>query len=248
MSLKGIPTPSSFASTPPPLFPNQVKDKKAQSHVDKIKEIFSQVKINTPLLDAIQQMPLYARFLKYLCTTKRATNVPKRAFLTSNVSSIILNQVPLKCQNMGCPTISIVVGNHTIHRALLDLGDSVNLLSFTVYERLGPGELKSTKMVLQLTDCSSRLPRGMVEDVLIKLGKFIYPVDFVVLETKVVVSPKNKISVILGPSFLANYNALINCKDGKMKLTFGNMTMEVNVFDLQKQTMGFDDIEHSTLH
>ena len=143
-------------------------------------------------------MPPYARFLKDLCTIKRATNVPKRAFLTSNVSSIISNQVSLKCKDPSCPTISIVVGNHIIHRALLDLGTSVNFLSFTVYERLGRGEFKSTKMVLQLADRSTRLPRGLIEDVLVKVGDFIYPVDFVVLKTEVVVSPENEIPIILG--------------------------------------------------
>ena len=159
--------------------------------------------------------------------------------MTSNVSSIISNQVPLKCKDPGCPTISIVVGNHIIHRALLDLGASVNLLPFTVYERLGLGELKSTKMVLQLAERSTRLPRGLIEDVLVKIGDFIYPVDFVVLETEVVVNPENEIPVILGQPFLATSNALINCKDGKMKLTFGNMTVEVNVFNLQKQPIGW---------
>jgi len=130
---KSIPTSSPCVSAPPPPFFNQLKGKKLQTHVDKIREVFSQVKINIPILDAIQQMPPYAHFLKDLCTTKRATNVPKRAFLTFNVSSIISNQVPLKCKDPGCPTISIVVGNHTIHRALLDLGPSFNLLPFTVY-------------------------------------------------------------------------------------------------------------------
>ena len=135
------------------------------------------------------------------------------------------------------PTISIIVGNHTIHRALLDLGASVNLLPFTVYEMLGLWELKSTKMMLQLADRSIKLPRGLVEDVLVRVGEFIYPVDFVVLETEIVVSPENEIPIIFGRLFLATCNALINCKDGKMKLTFGNMTMEVNVFNLQKQPM-----------
>ena len=142
-------------------------------------------------------MPPYGHFLKDLCTTKRATNVPKRAFLTSNVSSIISNQVPLKCKDPGYPTISIVVGNHTIHRALLDLGASVNLLPFTVYERLGLGELKSIKIVLQLSDRSIRLPKGLIEDVLVKVGDFIYPVDFAVLETEVVVNPEMKFQLSL---------------------------------------------------
>jgi len=103
-------------------------------------------------------------------------------------------------------------------------------------------------MVLQLADRSTRLPRELIEDVLVKVGDFICRVDFVVLETEVVVSPENEISVLLGRPFLATCNALINCRDDKMKLTFGNMAMEVNVFNLQKQPMGFDDMEYSTLH
>jgi len=66
MPSTGIPTLSPCVSAPPHPFSNQLKGKKSQTHVDKIREIFSQVKINIPLLDGIQQMPLYARFLKDL--------------------------------------------------------------------------------------------------------------------------------------------------------------------------------------
>jgi len=88
----------------------------------------------------------------------------------------------------------------------------------------------------------------MVKDVIIKVGEFIYPVDLGVLKTEMALSPKNVILVILGRPFLATCNALIDCEDDKMKLTFGNMTMEVNVFNIQKQPMEFDDIEYSTAH
>jgi len=70
MPLTGIPIPSPCVSAPPPSFPNRLKGKKSQTHVDKIREIFSQVKMNIPLLDAIRQMPPYARFLKDLCSHK----------------------------------------------------------------------------------------------------------------------------------------------------------------------------------
>ena len=73
---------------PLPPFPHRLK-KKGQAHVENMRETFSQGKINIPLLDAIQQMPPYARFLKDLCTTKSATNVPRKAFLASNTSSIL---------------------------------------------------------------------------------------------------------------------------------------------------------------
>jgi len=100
------------------------------------------------------------------------------------------------------------------------------------YERLGLGEIKSTKMFLQLTNHSTRLFRGMVEDVLIKVRKFIFLVDFVILETEVVMNPKNEIPVILGRPFFATSNALINYRDRKMKFTFRNMTKQLDVFNL----------------
>ena len=134
---------------PLPPCPHRLK-KKDQVHVEKMRETLSQVKVNIPLLDAIQQMPPYARFLKDLCTTKRATNVPRKTFLASSASAsaILSHQIPVKYKNPGCSTISIVIRDHLIHRALLDLGARVNLIPFTEYERLGLGDLKPTKMVI----------------------------------------------------------------------------------------------------
>jgi len=80
-----------------------------------------------------------------------------------------------------------------------------------MYKRLGLEELKPTKMVLQLADHSTRLPRGMVEDILIKVGEFIFLIDFIVLQIEVEMSPEKEIPVILGRSFLATSNALTNC-------------------------------------
>jgi len=95
--------------TPLPSFPHRLK-KKDQASVDKIRETFSQVKISIPLLDAIQ-MPPYARFLKDLCTTKRATSVPKKSFFAASASSIIFYQIPMKYKDPRCPTNSIVTGD-----------------------------------------------------------------------------------------------------------------------------------------
>ena len=134
----------------------------------------------------------------------------RKPFLTSQVSSILSNQIPVKYKDPGCPTISCVIGDTFVEKALLDLGASVNLLPFSVYQALGLGELKKTNMTLQLADRSIKMPNGIVEDVLIKVGDFVFPVDFVVLETQPVSNPKNQIPIILGRPFLATSNALIN--------------------------------------
>ena len=76
----------------------------------------------------------------------------------------------------------------------------------------------------------------MVEDILIKVGNFIFPVDFIILETEPILNPKGHIPVILGRPFLATANAEINCRNGLMKLSFGNMTIELNIFNLEQES------------
>ena len=87
-----------------------------------------------------------------------------------------------------------------------------------------------------------RVPKGVVEDVLIKVSNFIYPVDFVILETEPVINPKGHIPVILGRSFLVTTNALINYRNGLMKLSFGNMTIDLNIFNLEKKRNQFVNV------
>jgi len=198
------------------------------------------------LLDAIKHVPSYAKFLKDLCTVKRKLNVKKKAFLAEQVSAILQNNNALKYKDPGCPTISCFIGEHKIERALLDLGASVNLLPYSVFQSLNLGELKSTSVTLLLADRSVKVPRGIVEDVLVQVDKFIYLVDFIVLDTQPV-EACNSFPVILGLPFLATSNALINCRNGLMKLSFGNMTLEMNIFNICKQPGDDNDLQEVDL-
>ena len=168
---------------------------------------------------------------------KRGLNVEKKAFLTKQVSSIIQCKTPVKYKDLGCPTISVNIGGICVEKALLDLRASVNLLPYSVYKQLGLGELKPTSITLSLADRSIKIPKGTVEDVLIQVDKFYYPVDFVVLNTEPVAVGANYVPIILGRPFLATSNAIINCRNGVMQLTFGNMTLELNIFHLSKKHM-----------
>ena len=93
-------------------------------------------------------MPQHTRIVKDLCTTKRATSVAKKTFLSSNASSILCHYIPVKYNDPGYATIFIVIRDQLIHRALRDLGANVNLIPFNEYKRLGLGELKPTKLVI----------------------------------------------------------------------------------------------------
>ena len=152
----------------------------------------------------------------------------------------------MKYKDPGSPTISVNIGGICIDKALLDLGASVNLLPYSVYKQLGLGELKPTNITLSLADRSVKIPKGIVEDVLVKVDKFYYPVDFVVLDTEPMAEGINQVPIILGRPFLATSNAIINCRNGVMQLTFGNMTLELNILHLSNKDNPAKDGEYKS--
>ena len=202
--------------------------------------------MNTLLLDMIKQVPTYAKFLKDLCTVKKGLGINKKAFLIEQVSSIIKCKTLLKYKDPGSPTISVNIGGTYIDKALLDLGASINLLPYTMYKQLHLGELKPTNITLSLADRLVKIPKGIVEDVLVKVDSFYYPVDFMVLDTEPMVESTHQVPIILGRPFLATANAIINCRNGIMQLTFGNMTLELNIFHLSNKDKPAEDKEHKS--
>jgi hypothetical protein len=203
-------------------------------------KVFKQVKINIPLLDAIQQVPAYAKFLKDLCTQKRKSrnHIPKKVLLTEHVSSLIQHNTPPKFKDPEAPTISCIIGQKEIDKALLDLGAGENLLPYSVHQQLGLGELKPTIVIRQLADRSIKKPRGIIEDVIIKVDKFFFLVNFIVLDTEPAPHLERLILVILGRPFLAMANACINCRTGVMEISFGNMKVRLNIFNAFQHAPG----------
>ena len=153
------------------------------------------------------------------------------------MSAIIECKTLIKYKDPGCPTISVNIGGFSVEKELLDFGDSVNLLPYSLYKLLGLGELKPTSITLSLADWYIKIPKGTIEDVLIQVDRFYYPVDFIVLDIEPVAVGTNHVPIILGRPLLATSNAIINYQNGVMQLRFGNMTLEHNIFRLSKRHM-----------
>jgi len=224
-------------------YPHRLQDNRKNKHFEGILEVFKNVQINIPLLDAIKQIPSYSKFLKDLTTLKRKTSVPREAVMAAQASGLIQQTIVPKYKDPGCPTISIRIGDTMVDKCLLDLGASVNLLPYSVYKQLGLGELKPTDITLSLADRSVKVPKGIVEDVIVKVNEFYFPADFVVLDTKPVMNPGYHIPVILGRPFFATSDAVIRCRNGVMTLAFGNKKLKLNVFNNGFQYLEMDDEE-----
>ena len=185
----------------PPPFPQALRGKKGVNNPIENFEVPKEVKVIIPFLDMIKQVLAYAKFLKDLCTVKKGLNVNKTTFLRKQVSSIIQFKTPMKYKDPGSPTFSVNNGGTFVERALLDLGASVNLLPYSVYKQLGLGELKPISITLSLAARSVKLPKGIVEDVLVKVDKFCYPMDFIVLDTEPMATRANYVPIILGSHY-----------------------------------------------
>ena len=221
-------------------FPSRLQMQSKDKYLTEISSIFAKCQVNIPLLEVIKQVPRYAKFLKDLCTQKRTLKVRKKLFLAENVSAIVQNNVR-KLKDPGAPYITCTIGT-TIHdRCLLDLGSSVNILPYHIYTKMGLGTIKPTTVTLQLADRSIKIPRGQVEDVIIRVKDFYYPVDFIVLD--IPISSSSLIpQIILGRPFLATCNAQIGCREGNLKISFGDMSKELNIFHPYKSEPEVEDV------
>ncbi|XP_073120822.1 uncharacterized protein [Henckelia pumila] len=159
-----------------------LKKAKLDSQLAKFLEVFKKLNINISFADALMQMPSYAKFLKEILSNKRKLEEHAMISLTENCSALVQNKIPPKQKDPGSFSIPCVINDVQFHKSLCDLGASINLMSYSVFRKLSLGEPKSTRMSLQLADRSIKYPRGIIEDVLVKVDKFIFSMDFVVLD------------------------------------------------------------------
>ncbi|XP_071714063.1 uncharacterized protein [Rutidosis leptorrhynchoides] len=164
----------------------------------------------------------FKQFLKDLCVQKRKLNasLPKKVKLTEKVSAVISGSLPPKFQDLGTPLISVTVGNVNVKKVLLDLGASINILPSSFVDRYKLGTLKQTNILIQLADQSMRTPRGMLENVIVKVEDFYNPVDFIVMDIETNFRETQPM-IILGRLFFATIDALVNCRTGVMDISFG---------------------------
>ena len=150
--------------------------------------------------------------------------------LTKEVSAVLLRKLPPKLKDPWSFTIPCRIGDHDCERSLLDLGAGVNLMPYTVYEMLGLRELQPTSITLQLVDRSIKRPKGILEDVLVKVGKFILRADFIVLDMEEGSMP-SPLPIILGRPFMRTDNMKICVKKGTVSMKVNGEKIVFKVFE-----------------
>ncbi|XP_060200484.1 uncharacterized protein LOC132628736 [Lycium barbarum] len=189
-----------------------------------------EVHINIPLVEFLQEVPRYAKYIKDVVANKRRWTEFETVALTDECSSKVRSKIPPKLKDPGSFTISITIGNIEVGLALCDLGASINIMPTSVFRTLGFGKPRPTTITLQLADRSLAYPDSIIEDVFVKVGPFILSVDFVILYYEA----DKSVLLIMERGFLATVDAVIRVKNGKMSMTVDGQERTFDVFKATK--------------
>jgi hypothetical protein len=199
---------------PPIPYPQRLVKPKNPGQFEKFIEMLKKLHIDIPFIEAITQIPSYTKFLKDILSNKR--KLEDSGIVACN--AISENKLVPKLEDPGNFSIPCVVGKYVIDKALCDLGSCVSLMPLSLYKSLGLGDLKPTKMSLQLADRSIKYAVGIVENVPVGIGHLYIPTDFVVMDIK----EDADIPILLGRPFLATSGAIIDVKRGKITFEVGD--------------------------
>jgi len=212
-------------------YPHLAKKKKEEEgQFKKFMELFSQLHVNIPFSQALDQMPVYAKFMKELLTGRRRPKDDENIVLSENCSAILQKKLPPKLKDPGAFTIPCTIVKVDVGKALCDLGASINLMPLSMMKKLNCGEPKPTRMTLTLADRSISYPFGVLEDVLVKVNDLVFPATFVILD----MAEDEDMPVLLGRPFLATGRALIDVERGELMLRFQDDQVSFNIFEAMK--------------
>ncbi|XP_052178776.1 uncharacterized protein LOC127792350 [Diospyros lotus] len=218
---------------PVPLFPQALSKSRKDEQNKDLYETFSRCKVIISLLDAMKQVPRYAKFPKEFCTIKRKQKLKRyeKVRVWENVSAIIQRKLHAKCKDLGMFTIPCMIGNTSFEKVMLNLGASINVIPYSIYASLKLGPLNKTGVVIQLADKSNSYPKGVVEDVLVQVNELVFPADFYVLDME---NDDQTTPIFLGRPFLKTSKTKIDVHSGILTMEFDGEIVKFNIYDAMK--------------
>ncbi|XP_016177911.1 uncharacterized protein LOC107620231 [Arachis ipaensis] len=207
-------------------YPQRLKGSTKEKKYSRFLDIFKSLHINISFIEALQQMPLYIKFMKELLSRKSPLKGGQTVVMTKECCALIQRDLPTKKKDPGSFHIPCTIGDMMIDRGFCDLGESINLMPLSLMKKLQINELKPTKIVLQLADKSCKQALGVIENVLVKLGKYFLPTDFVILDME----ENHLYPIILGRPFLATARALIYVEREKLMLRIHDEQLVFHIF------------------
>ncbi|XP_015970328.1 uncharacterized protein LOC107493792 [Arachis duranensis] len=214
-------------------FPSMVKKAKKTLEFDmNMLQVFKKVEVTIPLLDAIQQIPKYTKFLKDLCTHKDRIGELETLSLGSSISSL-MEPIPKKYGDPGPCLVSCCIGGHTFHDCMCDLGACVSILPLSTFVRLNLAPLKRSAVRFVLAHKSVITVTGIAKDVLVGIKDLIFSIDFYILEMPLTEN-RSSSSILLGRPFLKTSKFKLDAFTSTYSFEVGDKTIKFNLEEAMK--------------
>ncbi|GKD51382.1 reverse transcriptase domain-containing protein [Tanacetum coccineum] len=241
--LKAITTRSGATLAGPPVpSPLRLNKKEKLQGKDDIQihsflQMFKKINFNISFSEALAHMPKFTKMVKDLLTNKEKLIEIANTPVNENCSAVILKKLPGKLEDTSRFLIPCEFYGLESCMALADLGASINLMPLSMWKTLLLLELSTTRMTLELATRTNAVPEGIAEDVFVRVGKFTFPTDFVVVEYEV----DPRVPLILGRPFLRTAHALVNVHGEKLTLRVGDDELVFNVESASKHPQKHSD-------
>nr|XP_009764002.1 PREDICTED: uncharacterized protein LOC104215798 [Nicotiana sylvestris] len=210
----------------PPPYPQRLENQKNENQFKKFIEMMKSLSINVPLVEALEQMLGYARFIKDLVTKNRSMDC-ETIKMTHQVSVVVHLMAP-NLEDPDAFTIPRTIRSANFAKALCNLGASINLMPYSVFKTLGIGQPRDTSMRLKMEDRTMNRSLGIINDVIVRVDKFILLADFVILDCEV----DYELPIILGRPFLAIGKALVDMEAGDLTFRDEGLVEYVNALHI----------------
>ncbi|XP_071714353.1 uncharacterized protein [Rutidosis leptorrhynchoides] len=236
--------------TRPVPYPNALRKDKLAAQYKKFQEIMKNVSVNLPITDVLKGMPNYGRFIKELISQRGKYHDETSFFIEEECNKILTSRprIPKKLGDSGKFVFPCKFSESEVFNALADLGASINdvvralsinLMPHSLYERLGLGPLKPTRIRIRLANHSFDTAIGIAEDILVSIDSLVFPVDFVIMEMK----EDLQVPLILGRPFLATADTIILVQRNQLNIGVGEECMTINIREAMRQPSNTDDDE-----
>nr|GEX21354.1 hypothetical protein [Tanacetum cinerariifolium] len=228
-------------SKPSILYPSRLNDQKlrekATNQMEKFFQIFHDLHFDISFADALLLIPKFASTIKSLLANKDKLFELAKVLLNENCSAMLLKKLPEKLVDPSKFLIPCDFPGMEICHALADLGASINFMPLSIWIKLSLPELTSTRMTRELADRSITHPKGFAEDVFVKVGKFHFPTDFIVVDFEADL----RVPLILGRSFLRTGRALIDVYGEEITLMVNDESITFNFNQTMRYSLTCDD-------
>nr|GFC21710.1 reverse transcriptase domain-containing protein [Tanacetum cinerariifolium] len=211
---------------------------KATNQIEKFFQIFQDLHLDISFADALLLMLKFASTIKSLLTNQDKLYELAKIPLNENCSVMILKKLPEKLEDPGKFLFPCDFSGMDVCHALADLGSSINLMPLSIWKKLSPPELTHTQMTLELADRSITHPKIVAEDVFVEVGKFHFPIDFVVVDFEA----NPRVPLILGRSFLRTGRALTDVYGEEITLRVNDEAVTFNLNQTTRYSSNYDDL------